>query len=301
MKDSAVLIEKIYCIQAQIEKLYEKTNYDLAPLFFLEEENEELLKNNHELSFKNIIFYLYRLYYERAKINIEVMADYSHLVDKEKSDIVEIREVVHDFRTKFGHYLDLTLKRSKQINRRCALWFFKNISKEWPTIDDEWKVCEIILLEDTIQSLETIYNVLNRIVYEDEKRIYEQWKMKQKRDVPKYKKISILEEIKTLYNFPYDSTILYNKRQKQFDLVIEMLDFEDETKIEDYLFRAFEKIVLGIELFPCPLAGKEVLDSFGIEGKHLEHIMKNVMDYYSEHAHSTKEDLLEYVRTIIRE
>lgn len=34
MKDSAVLIEKIYCIQAQIEKLYEKTNYDLAPLFF---------------------------------------------------------------------------------------------------------------------------------------------------------------------------------------------------------------------------------------------------------------------------
>ena len=29
MKDSAVLIEKIYCIQAQIEKLYEKTNYDL--------------------------------------------------------------------------------------------------------------------------------------------------------------------------------------------------------------------------------------------------------------------------------
>ena len=59
--------------------------------------------------FKNIIFYLYRLYYERAKINIEVMADYSHLVDKEKSDIVEIREVVHDFRTKFGHYLDLTL------------------------------------------------------------------------------------------------------------------------------------------------------------------------------------------------
>ena len=29
--------------------------------------------------------------------------------------------------------------------------------------------------------------------------------------------------------------------------------------------------------------------------------MKNVMDYYSEHAHSTKEDLLEYVRTIVRE
>ena len=80
-----------------------------------------------------------------------------------------------------------------------------------------------------------------------------------------------------------------------------MLDFEDETKIEDYLFRAFEKIVLGIEFFPCPLAGKEVLDSFGIEGKNLEHIMKNVMDYYSEHAHSTKEELLEYVGTIIRE
>lgn len=301
MKDSAVLIEKIYSIQMQIEELYGKISYDLMPLFFLEEENEELLRNDHELSFKNIIFYLYRLYFERAKINIEVMADYTHLVDSEKDDIVEIREVVHDFRTKFGHYLDLSLKHNKQIKRRCALWFFNNILKEWPTVDDEWKICEIILLEETIRSLEAIYSVLNRIVSENEERIYEQWKMKQKRDIPKFKKISILEDIKTLYNFPYDSAILYKKRQKQFDLVVEMIDFEEEAKIEDYLFKAFEKIILGIEIFPCPLAGKEVFDYFGIEGKMLENIMRSVMDYYSEHTHITKEDLLAYVGTIISE
>lgn len=301
MEDSAVLIEKIYSIQRQVEELYGKTNYDLMPLFFLEEEYEELLRDNHELAFKNIIFYLYRLYFERAKVNIEVMADYSHLVNCEKNDIVDIRKVVHDFRTKFGHYLDSTLKHSKQIKRRCALWFFKIISKEWPTMNDEWEKCELILLQETVRSLETIYTVLNRIVCGNEKTIYEQWKMKQKRDIPKFKKISILEEIKTNYSFPYDSEILYQKRQKQFDLVVEMLDFEDETKIEDYLIRAFEKIVLGIEIFPCPLAGREVADCYGIEGKALESTMKRVMSYYSEHVHSTKEELLEYVASILRE
>ena len=68
MRNSQSILNAIYSLEDQINDLYSQIGYDLEPSFFLSEKKEQMLKSSNELSFKNIIFYLYKLYYERGKI-----------------------------------------------------------------------------------------------------------------------------------------------------------------------------------------------------------------------------------------
>ncbi len=82
-------------------------------------------------------------------------------------------------------------------------------------------------MNEAFDSLEAVKKVLGIVVEKDEKLLYQQWWIKQKRNIPKYRKIAMLDEIKLLYQLPYDSEIFYQRNQKQFDMVLGILDFSD--------------------------------------------------------------------------
>ena len=300
MRNSQSILNAIYSLEDQINDLYSQIGYDLEPSFFLSEKKEQMLKSSNELSFKNIIFYLYKLYYERGKLNIDVISDYAHLAGMDRMDILNVRMVVHDFRTKYGHFLNMDKPHDKAINKRCRSWVYAQISKEDPENEREWKICGVVILEMASDSLEAVKKTLSVIIQKNEAFIYEQWWKKQKRNIPQYKKIEILDEIKQLYQLPYGSMMLYQKKQHQFDMILEILDFDDISQIEPLLKEQYIKIIQNMDIFPLPLTGKEVAEKYGVSGKQLEGIMKQVQKYYKKHPNISKEELFSYIDDVVR-
>ncbi|MCI9423412.1 MAG: hypothetical protein HFG81_11995 [Dorea sp.] len=153
------------------------------------------------------------------------MSGFAHLADIDCEKLLGVRKNVHDFRTKYGHYLDKA--HDKKISQRCRFWFYAKISKEESENENDWDICVSAILNEAFDSLEAVKKVLGIVVEKDEKLLYQQWWIKQKRNIPKYRKIAMLDEIKLLYQLPYDSEIFYQRNQKQFDMVLGILDFSD--------------------------------------------------------------------------
>jgi len=288
-------------LEEEINKTFREIPYnELKQPFFMSEDLPSL-ECESELKFRKMISYLYKLFVERSNGNLKILAEFSPSQHVTQDDILNVTETVHDFRTIFEHYLPPKEKHSQKIKNNCILWYRLVLSKNYPETRRDWSRCFDKIAEESVASLKLASSVLLDLKEKNNLFVFEQWTYRQLRHIPKYRKITILDEIKGRYALNYDSNVLYSRFQKRIETELELMEYEvPYQKMDHQVYCILEKIVLSLEEFPCPVSGREVEEKYNVSGKTLGDLMKKVIAYYRRNSRvHTKETLFAYIESEI--
>jgi hypothetical protein len=282
------LIEKINGRYLQISYIMYDNN------FFMPESKSMLVRTNHELTFEKIVFFIYKVIFERSGNNIKMLNKISHLYAGELEYNDNFEEIIHAIRTVIGHYISDS-SHDKAILKKYKRWFLSKINKEEAEIEEEWAYCVILLLEDAILYFERLFSILNSLVNSGEDDIFEDWYTKQSHSVPKHIMLEIIVKVKKVYQFSFDEERFLQKSKTSIDQLIVLLDVTDKEKLYDDLYKQIEKVILSSDMLPCPLSGKEVIEKYNFDSTKLAHIMKTMQKYYDTDHRMKKEQLIDWL------
>lgn len=292
-------LQNIRRCEDKINTIFMEISSDVLVRPFFLPDDPPILGGMPELKFRKMISYLYKLLIERCNGNLKILKEFSFKFDGKNESTFVVVDTVHGFRTMFEHYLLPEDKHSINIKRKCMIWYRGVLSKNCPQNDEDWDVCFDSLSREVMSCLENAAGILSELRDKEDSYIYEQWAVRQKRNIPRNKKISFLEDIKKRYALSYDSKMLYQKYQSRIDDVLNLLDYNVPVEdIDQCIYNCLETLVLSIKEFPCPLSGKEVEDKYNIHEEELEKVMRIVTRYYKNSSCiHTKESLYDYIET----
>lgn len=241
-----------------------------------------LIKNDSEFTFYLLIFFFYGIYYDNGLVNIDLLADFTHLLQGEESkDVLMkfIKNTVHDFRTEFGHQSSENNSQNRKI--RIGLWYQGAISKCRPDNGDDWLLCVEKLLREGLVWLKKL-NMIEKAIISCECRndIVVSWSFRQNASLPAYRKKEILQELLCKYNIPIKAEVLLNRYSSQFEKVSKNFIHIGYDKIEEYVTKKYEDIIFMLEEYPLPCSFQDVCAAFPeIENKRLYTVMRELKYY----------------------
>lgn len=111
---------------------------------------------NQELSFVQLVSWLYTLYFESGKDSIKVIKN--SMSGDSKTLYNHKSKIVGNLRTKLHHNLDRKSSRNFKIEKDCHTWIKSACNKNIPNDERDWELCSKKLLEEA----ETVLSVIIR-------------------------------------------------------------------------------------------------------------------------------------------
>lgn len=218
-----------------------------------------------ELGFLRTISWLYVLYYETGKVNIEFIKKLipTYELDPEEN-IKNHLGSVQKLRTFLQHNLNLSEDHDYGIQNYCETWFRMNCGTPVPSDNNHWDLCLNSILKETLLFLKAVRDCIRKIEMDESvTQIVDQWNFTRKRYHPPYEFDKLIAVVSA--DMGKDSLDIIRVRKQYYDRWVKELklnqgdyDFHFEAR------RLIEHTLLNEMTRALPITGKDIIDEFKI-------------------------------------
>lgn len=300
MKESISMLQGFISLQKEIEKEYNGLRLEgMQEHFYIRicSDYNTVIHRSPDASFKQTISYLYKQLIDCKPDNTKFINGYAHLIDEPNDFFKEFFEVVHAYRTLDQHEpSDADYKKYKKI---CKEWTLGAISKAEPSNDKEWRTCEHYLLENGIRYLKKGIRILKKFLCGGEV-LQEEWFRYQKQDVTLFYAKDVLDQIKSDFDYEFDTEKCYRQCRGNLKKSLQFLDWKSDG-IDRQIYECFCQVV-----FQMPLKRKilvqpnEIKEKCGINDKRkLCQIMKEVSAFCQKTPDCNRDEVWKLIDSIL--
>jgi hypothetical protein len=237
-----------------------------------------------ELGFLRTVSWLYALYIETAKVNMDFIIErfpaYGLDTDGKHSTHYAL---IQKMRTYSQHNLDLTQPRNQRIQEDCEQWFSDQCGTPVPCDDHHWNNCLINILVDAVSFGKTLLRCIRNIEGDDSKdRILQEWDSRRKRSHSPHEFDTLIEIVAADMGREHIDAVRLRKRFydrwiKELELLDEGYDFGVEAQ------KLIEHALLS-EIVPVlPITGKDIITTLGITpGAEVGRVLDQARTLYEE-------------------
>lgn len=233
-----------------------------------------------ELGFLRTVSWLYVLYYETGKVNVNFLTERFSAYDIDSNKKLSKHLLsVQQFRTFLQHNLDPKEQHNLVIQKSCEEWLEDRCGTPIPGNEQQWNSCLINLLDEAIEFLSALRTCI-RNIEKDESRdeILREWDFVRKRFHPTNEFDNLIFKVATdmgreNLDFVRLRKRFYDEWVKELELLQGNYDFEVEGR------KLIEHVLL-YKLTPVlPITGNDIIKEFNISpgpevGKFLERAHK---------------------------
>ncbi|WP_435354253.1 hypothetical protein [Emticicia sp. SJ17W-69] len=228
-------------------------NISSGEIKFFEEITVIVKFSNSELCFNSLISWLYILFHENSSKNIDfirkkITAYNISLTD----DGINLKKLVHAFRTIFQHQMDFINSRSDIEKRNlCHSWYYEVIIKQEPVNETDWNICINKVLDSAIEMLNAVLTCLKEIKKSEHlSLVIDEWEKTILRNYTVHDFEKIL--IKVLSNLGlegyFDTNVLVKKNINSWRKELDILP--DDFNFEIYGYKILERFIIKKEIIP---------------------------------------------------
>lgn len=234
----------------------------------------------HEAGFLRTISWLYILFYEAGRVNVEFLVEYLNPsgLDSQGKAIKHIR-VIHSMRTSLQHNLDLNENRDKSLRELSELWFVDRLGVMSPHKSKEWEKCLTDLLNESCETMELLIKSLTYIQKDDFcDGIVSQWNEKCSRYHPPHEYDRIIAIVASDMGMDHINALkirnrYYESWSKELEYLHGDYDFEYEVRKRVQLALLRDPII--------PITTVDIMNSFNINpGPLVGRLVKTAKEIY---------------------
>lgn len=292
-ENSNVLMYEILTIKHRINRLASCIK-DIDYVF--EDISLEMPKFSHpEVGFLRIVSWLYVLYHEAGKINVDFICQLFKAYDIDSDKNLEMHlSYVHNLRTFMQHNLNSKHDHDLNIDENCREWFKNKCRTSVPESDSQWERCLVSILFDSLAFLKGLECCLRKIEQDESfNQIVEQWVFKRKQYHPPHEFERIIQiTANDMGRDNINAKKMCNKYMHEWKKELQLLnpdyDFEYEVR------RRFENILLNdVSLI---ITGKDIIDHGITPGPEVNGYLKKAdLIFRNTEYRYSKEELLSKV------
>lgn len=295
-RDPAVLMYHILQLHEEINTVSTKLHKDKREVFENTSQRIPVLQPA-ELGFLRAVSWLYVLYYEVGRVNVEFLINRLNTYHLDPDQVFYSHRItIHHLRTFLQHNLVPTEREDRFIQEYCEKWLEKQCRTPYPKEEDEWNQCLYNLLLEADNFITALRKCIRRIE-KDESRdaILNEWSFQHHRHPPPHEFDSLISEI--AYDMGRENlnvARLRNRFYKKWCDELKLLHGTYDFKVEA---RKLIEHAFLIEMTPVlPITGRDIMSELNIpRGNQVGELLKRANAYYNEGAH-TRENLLQKLR-----
>lgn len=256
-----------------------------------------------ELGFLRTVSWLYVLYFETGKINIDFIKKLipTYELDPEES-IKDHLGSVQKLRTFLQHNLNLSKVHDYSIQEYCETWFKNNCGTPVPRDDNHWNLCVNSLLKEATQFLKVIRDCIRKIEMDESViQIVDQWNFARNRYHPPHEFDNLIAIVSA--DMGRDSLDVIRVRKQYYDKWVKELqlnqgdyDFQFEAR------RLIEHTLLNEMTRVLPITGKDIIDEFKIPpGSRVGFLLEEARKINNENFPCSRQILIEKLKENIEQ
>ncbi len=250
-----------------------------------------------ELGFLRTISWLYVLYYETGKVNVNFLTERfsAYNIDSNKK-LSKHQLSVQQFRTFLQHNLDPKEQHNLVIQKSCEEWLDDRCGTPIPGNEQQWNSCLINLLSESIDFL-TALRICIRNIEKDESReeILREWNFLRNRFHSPYEFDLLISKVAAdMGRENLDAVRLRKRFYEEWVKELELLQGNNNFEVEA---RKLIEHVLLYKLTPVlPITGNDIIKEFNISpGPEVGKFLERARKLYSAEPCS-RDDLLKKLR-----
>jgi hypothetical protein len=253
--------------------------------------------NPAELGFLRTVSWLYVLYYEAGKVNIEFISErFSAYKLDPNNELNRHIVTIQRLRTYSQHNLNPNKLQSRNIQEYCEQWLKNNCGTPVPEDDDHWETCLTCILNEAFNFLSAIRDCIRSIEQDEslEQIIYE-WDIARKRYHPPHEFDELIKEIAAdMGRENLDATRLrkrfYDAWVKELGVLQGNYNFKVEAR------KLIEHALLDKMTPMLPITGRDILRKLDIPpGPQVGNLLEQARIIYN-NEHCSRDELLEKLR-----
>lgn len=250
-----------------------------------------------ELGFLRTVSWLYAMYYEVGKVNVNFLTERFSAYNLDSSEkLAKHLRIVQQLRTLLQHDLNPQESRNLVIQEACEQWLKDRCGTPIPGDDQQWKICLTSLLNEAIDFFSGLRTCIRSIEQDDsQKQILSEWDFIRKRYHPPHEFDNLISKVAAdMGRENLDAVRLrkqfYNQWVKQLELLQGNYDFEVEAR------RLIEHTLL-YEMIPVlPITGHDIIKEFNVvPGPIVGQLLEKARNLYNNEPCS-RDELLEKLR-----
>jgi len=218
-----------------------------------------------ELGFLRVVSWLYVLYYETSRINVEFLSEQmaAYALDQDGKQTTHLK-VVHQMRTFLQHNLDPTKEQNRLIQCTCERWLQEQCLVPVPATDKHWRLCLVSLLQSAIDFLTVLCDCIRQIEQDEScEHILIQWEIRRKRYHPPYEFDRLISIVSA--DMGRENIDVIRLRQRYYDKWTKELDLQQGSYDFEVEGRKLIEHVLLAEMIPVPpITGKDIIEQFNL-------------------------------------
>lgn len=301
MKESISMLKEFIFLQKEIEEEYNGIRLEEMQEHFyicICSDPNKVIHKSSDASFKQTVTYFYKQLIDCKPDNTEFVNGYAHLIDQPRDFAKDFFDVVHAYRTLDQHAL--SDKRYNELLKICRKWSLGAIDEKEPSNDKEWRKCEHYLLENGIQYLRQALSIIKQFSCGGEI-LQEAWFRHQKQDITISQARCVLEQIKSDYDYEFDTEKYYRQYQGKLKDSLRFIDWKS-NEIERQIYDAYYQVVLQTPIKRKLLVQpNEIREKYGVESKkQMGQIMKEVSTLCQKKPECTREEIWKLIDSMIQ-
>jgi len=218
-----------------------------------------------ELGFLRTVSWLYVLYYEVGKVNVNFLTERfsAYNLDSDKKLSKHLLNV-QQLRTFLQHNLDPKEQHNLVIQEACEQWLKDRCETPIPGDDQHWNICLISLLSEAIDFLSTLRKCIRKIERDESREeILREWDFLRKRFHPPHEFDNLISKVAADMGRENLDVIRFRKRfyqdwVKELELLKGNYEFEIEARklIEDVLLNKITSVL--------PITGYDIINELNV-------------------------------------
>lgn len=266
-----------------------KQNIDIFH-FFEDIHEKSTTPNSFESQFWELVIYLYGVYFERSRINMDFVINF--LEDEDLFFTKQHKVIIHDLRTYHSHNLSKT-ERNRNIKKSCLNWILGKNLFNFPDQEEGWGILCEELYDETSKALNIIKRRLESLIVDaDFNFILEEWIIKKNKDYPDHKLVEFCTIICKNYALNLDPNIFIKTHNSKIREKLSIALIEDKKSFDNFLNQTIEELIFTSNQLPCPIVWNDIVEHFNAEVKVLGEIKRFAISLSSNNPYMNKEKII---------
>lgn len=218
-----------------------------------------------ELGFLRTVSWLYVLYYEVGKVNVNFLTERFSAYNLDSDEKLSKHLLnVQQLRTFLQHNLDPKVQHNLVIQEACEQWLKDRCETPIPADDQHWNICLINLLIEAIDFLSALRTCIRKIERDESREeILREWDFLRKRFHPPHEFDNLISKVAADMGRENLDIIRFRKRfyqdwVKELELLKGNYEFEIEAR------KLIEHVLLNKITSVIPITGYDIINEFNI-------------------------------------
>lgn len=197
---------------------------------------------------------------EAWRTSLDFLFDHANRVGKDDSEAREFIHIIGRLRTRFAHHLDRNDPKDRRTLEDCYLWYRKACGASLPRDDEQWRRCQIALLESAERYLSQAIDIAHAIDrHQDSEYLRELWKDRLSKTGAVLDYQGLLQRAAgDLGHDKPDLRALEHRHQRRLDKQLALLP--SGSNKDDAIGRHMERVILEETVPLLPISAANVME-----------------------------------------